>query len=106
MTLVPVENVPPMLFGSPFRSKRTRTFGIAALLGADEEGADLGAVVWSTREFVETTLGLADTEAELIGPDRRRRCLPAPDCTSTVRVFETPPAVPTMSSDPAVAGAV
>ena len=45
MTFVPVENVPPMLFGSPFKSKRTRTLWTAALPGPTKQGANLGAVV-------------------------------------------------------------
>src|ERR1700712_404666 len=104
MTLVPVENAPPMLFGSPFRSKRTRTRGIVAL-PAPTKSARISVRLLVDSELVETTLGLADTDAELIGPIAGAM-LPAPDWTSTVKVFETPPAVPTMSRDPAVAGAV
>src|SRR5450432_2636492 len=104
MTLAPVENVPPMLFGSPFRSKRTRTPAIEALPGPTKS-ARISVRLLVEAVFVETTLGLADTDAELTGPTAGGM-LPAPDCTSTVSVFETPPAEPTMSSDPALAGAV
>src|SRR5215204_3559022 len=104
MTLATVEKLPPMLFGSPFRSKRTRTLAIAALPGPTNR-ARISVLLLVESEFVDTTLGLADTDAELIGPTAGAMP-PAPACTSTVRVLETPPAEPAMSSGPAVAGAV
>src|SRR5438045_1165388 len=109
MTLLPVEKLPPMLFGSPFRSKRTRTRAIAALPGPTKR-ARISLRLSVAAVFVETTLGLADTEAELEAELNNKgsagAMLPAPDCTSTVSVFETPPADATTSIDPALAGAV
>src|SRR6478672_6264583 len=104
MTLVPVENEPPMLFGSPFKSKRTRTRWTAALPGPTNR-ARIWVLLLVVAVFVETTLGLACTDAELIGPTAGGM-LPAPDCTSTVSVFETPPADATTSIIAALAGAV
>src|SRR4051812_26700263 len=97
-----------MLFGSPFRSKRTRTRGSAALLGPTNR-ARISVRLSVDPVFVETTLGLAETEAERVGElttGSAGGMLPAPACTRTVKVFETPPAEPTMSRDPAAAGAV
>jgi hypothetical protein len=55
--------------------------------------------------LVETTLGFADTEADWIVPTADGGELPL-DCTVTVWVFDTPPAVAVTSSGPVAAGAV
>src|SRR5438128_2362996 len=99
---VSVENEPPIEFGSPFRSKRTRTFAIGALL-VPTKSARISVRLLVAAVFVETTLGLADTEALLIGPTADAIEV---DWTCTDWVFDTPPAVATTSSCPVVPGAV
>src|SRR5215471_4735464 len=97
-----VENEPPIEFGSPFRSNRTRTFAIGAF-ELPTNSARICVWLLVAAVLVETTLGFADTEALLIGPIAGATAV---DWTCTVCVFVTPPAVPTTSRLPVVAGAV
>src|SRR5215217_4864124 len=97
-----VENVPPIEFGSPFRSNRTRTLAIGALL-APTKSARISVRLLVAAVFVGTTLGLADTDALLMGP------IAAPidvDWTCTCWVSVTPPAVAMIERTPTVPGAV
>ena len=48
----------------PFRSKRTRTFGIGKLFVPTKSARISERLVWLPARFTGTTLGLAESEAE------------------------------------------
>jgi putative OPT family oligopeptide transporter len=106
---LPLETMVPIFLGGLLNYLVTRTFGTGMLL-APTKSARISVRLLVVEVLVATTLGLADTEAELEGELNSKgsagAMLPGPDCTRTVSGFETPPAVPTMSIDPALAGAV
>ena len=88
--LLPVEKVPPTELASPARSKRTRTF-FTGTFPAVRKSARISERLLATAPatLTPTTLGLAETDAELMmavtGPTLEE------PCTLTVCVSVMPP---------------
>src|SRR5574343_1066125 len=63
-----VSKTPPMEFGSPLRSKRTRTLGMGVLLSPRARARRLAKFALLPTAFTDTTLGFTLTEKDLIRP--------------------------------------
>ena len=105
----PVENLPPI--GDRVavyieRSYRTRTFCDRPRCWLPTKSARISVRLFVVAVFVDTTLGLAETDADSESLRSPQELMLALDCTLYRWVFVTPPAVATMSRLPVVDGAV